>query len=46
MADVQQHIIQLDALSLGEHRIDFQLNDTFFHSIEKSEVLEIGRAHV
>ncbi len=39
MADVQQHIIQLDALSLGEHRIDFQLNDTFFHSIEKSEVL-------
>ena len=39
MMDIDQHIIRLDALEIGEHSFDFQLDDTYFHSIEKSEIL-------
>lgn len=37
--ETNAHIIQLDALNVGEHLFDFQLDDAFFHAIEKSEVL-------
>ena len=43
--DSNRHIVQLDALSLGEHLIDFQLDDTYLQAIEKSEILG-GRVEV
>lgn len=43
--DTDLHIVQLDALNLGEHLIDFQLDDAYFHTIEKSEILG-GRVEV
>lgn len=39
------HIIQLDALDVGEHLFDFQLDDAYFGAIEKSELLG-GNVHV
>lgn len=43
--DTNLHIVQLDALNLGEHLIDFQLDDAYFQAIEKSEILG-GRVEV
>lgn len=43
--DTDLHIVQLDALNLGEHLIDFQLDDAYFQTIEKSEILG-GRVEV
>jgi len=39
MAEQDTHIIPLDALEVGEHLFDFQLDDAYFKTIEKSELL-------
>lgn len=39
MAAFTPHILQFDALELGEHLYDFKLDNAFFGTLEKSEVL-------
>ena len=39
MTEPQSHIITLDSLNLGEHVFDFQLDNDYFSSIEKTELL-------
>lgn len=39
MAELTPHIVQFDALELGEHLYDFRLDNAFFSTLEKSEVL-------
>ena len=35
----QSHIIEIEKLELGEHLFDFQLDNSYFSTIEASEVL-------
>ena len=35
----KSHIIEIEKLELGEHLFDFQLDNTYFSTIEASEVL-------
>lgn len=39
MTEQNSYTLQLDTLELGEHHYSFVLNDAFFHTIEKSELL-------
>lgn len=39
MAVQDTHIVQLDSLTLGEHSFDFQLDNSYFITVEKSELL-------
>ena len=39
MGNEGHYIIDLSRLPIGTHRFDLQLNDAFFESLEKSEVL-------
>ena len=39
MSDKTNHIVQLDKLELGEHLFDFQLDNSYFSTIEPSELL-------
>ena len=39
MAGLASHIIDLSRLELGTHRFDIQLDNAFFASVEKSEIL-------
>lgn len=39
MSEKTPHIVQLDKLELGEHLFDFQLDNSYFNGLEKSELL-------
>lgn len=39
MSEKTPHIVQLDKLELGEHLFDFQLDNSYFSNLEKSELL-------
>ena len=39
MSEQNHYIVELQRLQLGTHRFDFQLNDAFFASLEKTEIL-------
>ena len=39
MSDSTKHIVQLDKLEIGEHLFDFQLDNSYFSTIENSELL-------
>ena len=39
MSEKTAHIVQLDKLELGEHLFDFQLDNSYFSTIENSELL-------
>ena len=39
MSESTKHIIQLDTLEIGEHLFDFQLDSSYFSTIENSELL-------
>ena len=39
MSDKTSHIVLLNALELGEHLFDFQLDSAYFSTIENSELL-------
>ena len=39
MSEQSHHIVDLSRLSTGTHRFDIQLDDAFFVSVEKSEIL-------
>ena len=39
MSEKTPHIVQLDKLELGEHLFDFQLDNSYFSDLEKSEIL-------
>ena len=39
MSEKTPHIVQLDKLELGEHLFDFQLDNSYFNNLEKSELL-------
>ena len=39
MSEQNNYIIDLSRLSVGTHVFDIQLDDEFFHSLEKSEIL-------
>ncbi len=39
MSDKTSHIVLLNALELGEHLFDFQLDNAYFSTIENSELL-------
>ena len=39
MSEHDHNIIDLKRLEIGVHRFDFQLNDAFFASLEKTEIL-------
>ncbi len=39
MSEKTPHIVQLDKLELGEHLFDFQLDNSYFSDLEKSELL-------
>ena len=39
MSENNHYIIDLRRLSIGTHRFDIQLDDAFFQSLEKTEIL-------
>ena len=39
MSEQNHYIVELRRLQLGTHRFDFQLDDAFFASLEKTEIL-------
>ena len=39
MSESTKYIIQLDTLEIGEHLFDFQLDSSYFSTIENSELL-------
>ena len=39
MSEKTAHIVLLDRLELGEHLFDFQLDNSYFSTIENSELL-------
>ena len=39
MSEPSHYIIDLSRLPIGTHKFDFQLNDDFFSSLEKTEIL-------
>ena len=39
MSEQNHYIVELQRLQLGTHRFDFQLDDAFFASLEKTEIL-------
>ena len=39
MSENTKHIVQLDKLEIGEHLFDFQLDNSYFSTIENSELL-------
>ena len=39
MSEKTAHIVSLDSLELGEHLYDFQLDNSYFSTIENSELL-------
>ena len=39
MSEKTAHIVSLDGLELGEHLYDFQLDNSYFSTIENSELL-------
>lgn len=39
MSQTQEHIIELDALEIGQHSYTFQLDNRYFSTIEKTELL-------
>ena len=39
MSEKTAHIVSLDSLEIGEHLFDFQLDNSYFSTIENSELL-------
>ncbi len=39
MAEIEEHIVELKTLEVGRYNFDFQLDSSYFTSIEKSELL-------